>query len=182
MHLLVMAALAAAMMGGNPELRATTPKPKVAATRQVPAPIFSFMGDTTASTTTRTELNGERCRDEGSNLKCAAYLDAEVAGVKMGFLTLDYHNRLLYRVAGSFYSRNYQTIHAAFTEKYGLAKTSVEKWQAKNGGTFDNAVSVWDFDGGQLKLESMGLEIGKSLFTFVSVKNAPPVEKPKIDF
>lgn len=182
MRSMVILALAGLIGMGTPTAQIIKAKPKSAIAPQKVLPVFSFMGDDTVKPTTRTELHGEACFTEGADLKCAAYLNAEVAGAKMGFLTLDYHNRLLYRVVGSFYSRDHSILYAAFTQKYGPAKETTEKWQAKSGATFDNAVSTWRFDGGELKLESMGLEIDKAIFTFVSVKNSPPSAAPKVDF
>lgn len=140
------------------------------------------MGDTTDAPTIRTDLNGSACTGDGEAYECADYGDPEIAGAKLEWLSLAYHQRLLYRVMASLDSRRFPTVLEAFTIKYGPPSTATKKWQSKGGSTFDNTVATWAFRDGVLTLESMGQSVGKSFFMFKSVKNAPPSAAPRIDF
>lgn len=158
-------------------LSAQKAKPK-----QPALPVFSFMGDDTETITKRTELNGHSCTSKGPLLECADYSISKIADAPILWINISYNNGLLYRVMGATNYTRFSTLLDAFTVKYGKPTLTTEKWQAKNGGVFDNPVARWRFRGGFLELESRGMKVDEPMFTFVSSANAPPPEKPKIDF
>ena len=145
-------------------------------------PIFSFLGDDTETVTKRTELNGNSCTTDGSLLKCTDYSISTLAGAPILWMSISYNNGLMYQVIGATNYTRFSTLLDAFTAKYGKPILSTEKWQARNGATFDNSVARWRFKGGMLELESRGTRVDEPMFTFVSSANAPPPDKPKIDF
>ncbi|WP_125962396.1 hypothetical protein [Sphingomonas sp. ABOLF] len=145
--------------------------------------VFSFMGDDTETPTSRTMINKSKCSQEGAILSCTEYLDATVAGRPMRWLTMKFNEQKLFMVNASFGDAAYDDVRAAFIEKYGPpARAETRKWQSKGGAVFDNAVLTWNFKGGRLDLESLGAQVGSGAFSFVSTANAPPPEKPKVDF
>lgn len=148
-----------------------------------PLPVFEFMSQNTETTTTMTMLNGKPCTQEKSDvLECTDMSDPIIAGQKLRWLSINYYKGKLYRVYGNTNKYSYGELLSAFTSKYGNPIISADKWQAKSGATFDNAVATWRFKGGNLVLESLGLDINTGQFSFDSDVNSPPAAPPKVDF
>lgn len=145
-------------------------------------PVFSFLGEDTENVINRTDLNGTKCTVSGQKTSCTDMADPVIAGQKLRWLTLDYYNGRLYSVYGNFGKYAFGEILAAFSAKYGKPTMETRKWQSKAGATFDNLAAVWKFKGGELELESMGLDINTGSFGFTSKTNSPPPDPPKVDF
>lgn len=180
MRLFLALAAVALLVGSAAECR--TPQRAGKARPAASLPVFSFMGDDTETVTMRTKLNDEVCSTEGEILKCTDYSISHLAGAPILFMSLSYNKGLLFRVIGTTNYTRFSTLLEAFTVKYGKPSLSSQKWQSRSGATFDNSVARWFFRDGMLTLESRGTAADEPMFTFVSTKNAPPAEKPKIDF
>lgn len=165
----------------RPAAKAGPPK---AALRPAPVvlPVFSFLGDDTETPTTRTALNAAACTTSGDKTTCDDYSSPKIGGADLKWLSLSYNRGLMYEVMGGTWTNRYSTLLDAFTAKYGPPKVETRKWQAKSGATFDNTAAIWQFKGGTLELVELGPDLNTALFTFVSTVNAPPKEKPKVDF
>lgn len=157
--------------------RASYPAPPVK-----PLPVFSFLGDDTETVTHRASLNATKCTEKDGKLDCTDFDDPKIAGQTLKWLSLSYYNGKLYHVFSEFNQGSWSEILTAFTAKYGEPKIGTEKWQAKSGATFDNEVATWPFKGGTLKLSRLGLDLDSADFEFEALGNAPPADKPKVDF
>lgn len=178
---ILLAAVALLATGGA---TAQTPRPKRKSfeTPKKALPVFSFMGDDTETATSRTKLNESDCTTTGNLMECADYSISHLAGAPILWMTMSYNKGRLYRVMGTTNYTRFTTLLDAFTVKYGKPVMANQKWQSKIGATFDNSVARWYFHGGLLELQSRGMAADEPMFLFVSSENAPPAEKPKVDF
>lgn len=165
----------------------TTTPPSPPPPLEKPAPVFEFQGQDT-ETDYYIPVSGNSVIDgchEGKpgEISCGQFNHPELAGRPMRYIDKNYYNKRLYLILCSFGDAAYPAVLEAFMTKYGSPdKTETRKWESKGGSTFDNIVSVWKFRGGMLEVDSMGSEVGASGFTFTSLANSPPAEKPKVDF
>ncbi len=157
---------------------AATHRPRAAAASK-PLPVFEFKGRTTEETG---PTNIADCPDTDGESDCG-YENPPMAGTTLEYLHLKFHNQRLYEVLGGFSDWAYPKVRDALGAKYGSPNSvATRKWQNKAGNTFDNVVSIWHFKGGDLELDSMGSTTDTGLFIFISGQNAPPADKPKVDF
>lgn len=209
---LIAAATVFALASGlNAKPLPVKPRAKTSVTIPAPVavlPIFTFMGHDTETVYSDSAfkpnctLNASQCagpnkNDVASPLKalgkckfnqvgkteCTNFDGPQVAGRSMKWVQMNYFNGKLFSVYGNAVKYAYADLLSAFTAKYGRpASTTVEKWQAKSGATFDNSVAHWKFKGGDLVLNELGLDLNSCSFEFVSTENSPPPDQPKIDF
>jgi hypothetical protein len=161
---------------------ATTPAPAPTVEQSKPLPVFSFRGEDT-ETPRSDKSTAEGCiYDEDEKAICIEPF-VMAGGVALDQLTKHYSHNKLYGLAALLSTKDVQTLADAFSAKYGPpSKIEVRKWQSNGGATFDNTVEIWYFKGGELDLESIGPDVNTAKFTFISLTNAPPLEKPTVDF
>lgn len=175
--------IASAQVAHHAPARSVARSARAPAAKAAPLPVFSFLGDDTETVTGRTTLNNAKCDAKGGVLDCTDYSDPTVAGKRMDFLWMKYNGGKLYSVFASMKQYAYADVLAAFVAKYGKpASTGTRKWQSKGGASFDDEVTIWKFKGGELELDSMGLDTSSASFSFTSSANAPAADKPKVDF
>lgn len=147
-----------------------------------PLPIFDFMGSNTEEISATDQTDQSTCTTDGDKKSCTKF-EPTLAGKQIDFLMQDFYKGKLYHVFGAFGEYAYGDLLSAFTTKYGAsAQIVTRKWQSKGGSVFDNSVVIWHFKGGDLELDSMGLEVGKGSFEFTSEPNSPPAAPAKVDF
>lgn len=178
MAVLLMTALTPVMAKALPQQRAVVAAPPL------PLPIFDFLGQSTEKQTTMTDLFGNPCTSEGFELTCAAGVsnDVTIAGVRLTFIFMQYHQSKLYYLKGMTPRENFTELLSAFSSKYGNPTIETRQWQSRSGTRLDNEVAVWKFRGGNLELASIGSRVDSSDFTFSSEANQPPLPPAKVDF
>lgn len=144
--------------------------------------IFSFMGDDTETPTSRKTLNKADCKTDGDKMNCIDASRPTVAGVTLNLLLMNFNKGLLWGVAGDADTEEYPTLLRAFTEKYGQPTVETKEWKSRGGAVLTNNVATWKFKGGEMVLRRLGRSANSLSFMFGSEDNAPPRDKPKVDF
>lgn len=146
-------------------------------------PIFDFLGQNTETPSTMKALNGVPCKtSKDGHRSCTAFNRPKIGGVSMNFIGMSFYNDKLHTAFGMAESISFYDLLSAFTAKYGKPEMQTRKWQNRAGASLDNTVAVWRFRGGKLELASLGQQIDKTDFMFISFANAPAPRAPKVDF
>jgi hypothetical protein len=186
--LIVLAACVAVMASSaDAQRRPVRPPAKAAAKPAAVKPVFSFLGVTPEAPVTAATVGGKECAVSAiGKTQCSVpytATDFKIGNAPIYILNMNFNDGKLYTVFGSVKSFAYLDLLSAFTAKYGPASTTkIEKWQSKAGATFDNAVSTWQFKGGELELKAMGSRRDDSDFFFFHAANAPASAPTPVNF
>jgi hypothetical protein len=143
-------------------------------------PVFAFMGDSTATQTTRTELADKPCvvtgrmvdKKMGRKMECGPSDPTTWNGEKFNFLSSTYWNGRLIRVVGAFDRTQHEKVRALLVRTYGKPQREGYQTMAERPDPFTYPETVWEFDGGRLKLESQTDD--SAVLTFGFTVDYPP--------
>ncbi len=184
--ILCVACAAVTFAPANAQRRATRPAPKAAAKPVAAKPVFSFLGVTPEAPVTSATVGGKNCAVNATGkTECSSPYssDFKIGNAPVFILSMSFNDAKLYSVYGSVKSFAYTDLLSAFVTKYGQpSEIKSEKWQSKAGATFDNVVSTWHFNGGNLELKAMGSRRDDSDFFFFHGANAPASAPPPVNF
>lgn len=152
---------------------------------QSQAQVFTFRDITAGQKLDVTKLGSCSKPDRGvdGELFCAKYPNSgEVAGRPLKFFGASVYNTQLVSVYATFNPIDFDTIAAAFTEKYGDAcDRGSSDWESRGGLKAQSPYLEWCFSTGRLKLEKIGARIDEGRFMYTDEWKAPP-PPPKVDF
>ena len=137
-------------------------------------PVFAFMGDNTASQTTRTMLAGKSCivssrmldGKTGRKMDCGPSDRITWNGVQLNFVSSTYWNGRLIRAVGAFDRARHAQVRARLVNTYGKPQREGYQAMAERPDSFTYPETVWEFEGGRLELESLTNDAAVLTFAF----------------
>ena len=151
----------------------------VLARAQTPAlPVFDFQGADTEHPADVGKVKGCGAEADGI-LQCEDKDAPVVAGARTKSVLEKFNNKRLYYVLGAYDAPAYPALLAGFTQKYGPPVKTVT---LKGSGGADHTVTIWEFKGGNLHLDSVGQAAGSGAFEFQDDTDLPFSQQQRIDF
>lgn len=135
-------------------------------------PVFTFMGDSAAAPTSRTELAGMPCVTKGKALECGPSGKIVWRGETLNFVALTFWEGRLIRAVGAFDRARHSRVRALLREEYGMPQHAGYQSMAERPDPFTYPETIWEFDDGRLELESLTDDAAVLTFSF-SVRSPP---------
>lgn len=139
---------------------------------QAKQPVFTFMGDSTATQSRRTTLDGMPCERKGRALECGPTGEISWHGERFNFVSLTYWDGRLIRVVGAFDRKQHARVRSLLERTYGKPQDEGYQTMAERPDPFTYPETVWKFDDGRLELDSQTDDDEILLFRF-SVTHPP---------
>jgi len=147
-------------------------------------PVFDFAGFDTETAVANPSF-GRGCdvdRDEPGKTACSAW-NMRLGDGSAKIVMVNLYEGKLSSALGILDRNQFLSVLSAFTAKYGSPdRTETRVWRNGAGASLDNEVFIWEFQGGELELESIGSRIRDSSFQFFHTTNRAPTEAPPVNF
>lgn len=143
---------------------------------QAKQPVFTFMGDSTATPSRRTKLFGMPCERRGRALQCGPTGKISWHGERLNFVAATYWEGRLIRMVGAFDRKQHARVRSLLERTYGKPQDEGYQTMAERPDPFTYPETFWKFDDGRLELDSL-TDDGEILMFRFSVTH-PPDDRP----